>query len=162
MLIFLRIAFVLSMLLSCVGCESGGRKTCPSNVLSVRPFAGPPVTRTSIECSDGRQSTLCTLPLSIGTGAGCNATTVTIWPRDTELGALVLYLSKNEDTAFAWIRGGCDDEPCDSGADEALDGWIEVEQWDGEALKGSFNLTFGNGGLLGTFDSSVESVDAGL
>lgn len=134
----------------------------PHDELAFRPFAGPPVTNTDIECADGRESLLCTLPLNIGTGVGCQATTVTIWPRDTELGALVLYLSKDPEKAFAWIRGGCDDLPCDSEADEATDGWLEIEQWDAEAIKGSFSLTFENGGLLGTFDSTPTSVDAGV
>ena len=141
-----------ALVFACGGSADHG--ACPATELTVRTFSGPPVVETRVECADGRVSTLCTQPLSIGMGTACDATTITIWPRDTELAALVLYISRNDETAFAWIRGGCDEEPCDSSADEALDGWIELEESSEDIIKGAFDLTLENGGLLGTFDTT--------
>ena len=100
----IKVAIAFGLFLGCG--TSNEESACPTNELTILPFSGPAVAATYIECTGGRGDSLCFLPLSIGVGSECEATRITIRPRDTGLSALHLYVTSDKEAAFAWIRGG--------------------------------------------------------
>src|SRR5690349_16471894 len=142
-------------------CDMSTVESCPSGVVEMRAFSGPPVMGNRLECAEGAA---CAGDGGDGPFASldseCERLVVHFGVSNFAGGRFVdLYLSPDERDAYARTVVYQDVEPSTE-IREVSGGWIAMEKWEEGLAVGRFEVVVvGGGAVSGDFDTRIQPDD---